>query len=673
MKGFLKKKSFMIVSLAVLAAVMFAALGAVAIATGGFTVDSGRGFSALENIAQDKYYQDFPATVEAWVKVPAGSTAAQGAIFSNYRGDVAMAEYGASFEIAENGKPRVLIDNGAHMYDIKFDANAATGEWTHIAFSFDASGGTVECFVNGASVGINSSLSGVAIADGLTYERPFMVGGSYERYNPQYFKGEINSVAVFADNRSADEILLDCSGGVSDNEDGLISKYDFSGESRDSYTDLSGNGYNLSEKIFLDSSEYTPITDFEYSIAIVGDTQRVTELYPDSLIDMYQWIADNADKEKIQLVLGMGDITEQSLVTQWDNAMKSHKILENAGIPYQLTRGNHDMKTTNPNDSTRMGMNDVFGVYAPYMSQFEGCFEEGDSTNTYRTQRIGDIDYLFLALDYGASDDMLAWADEVVSSHPNHKVIISTHGYEYYTGKKLGFAPNKGTIPAASNDYEFKKYSDNPNVRDYNSAVDMWNEFASKHGNIMLILSGHESADDIVYHTEEGIHGNDVMSFLINPQGADDRFGGVGTVCLFKFSADGRKIYVEYYSVIKEAYFNSVNQFTLTLSDDSYDYHTVEQYKLTSDATCEANAAKTGVCTGCGFVHTEEIVGSMHSHAVSSYIEKTAAGCESNAIESGICVLCQTEVTRERPNTASGHSYKDGECTVCHKNEENPA
>ena len=670
MKGLFKKKPFVIAIAIAVATAVFVALGAVALANGGITVNSGRSFDALENIAQDKYYSEFPQTVEAWVKIPAGATEAQGAVFSNYRGNVAMAEYGASLEVAANGKPGLIIDNGTHSYDIKFDANIATGEWTHIAVVFDKVSGTLECFVNGVSVGTDSSLCGVSIAEEVVSERPFMVGGSYERYNPKYFKGEINSVAVFSAKRSSVQISRDCTAGVSDNEDGLISKYDFSGARSDVYTDLSGNGYGLSEKIFLDSSEYTPVTDFAYSIAIVGDTQRITELYPDKLIDIYQWIADNEEKEKIQLVLGMGDITEQSRVTQWNDAMEAHKILEAAGIPYQLTRGNHDMKTTNPNDSTRIGMNDVFGVYEGYMSQFEGSFEEGDATNTYRTQRIGEVDYLFLALDYGASDAMLAWADGVVSSHPNHKVIISTHGYEYYTGDKLGFDPNKGTIPDASNDYEFKKYSDNPNVRDYNSAVDMWNSFASKHGNIMLILSGHEGADDIVYHTEEGIHGNDVTSFLINPQGADDKFGGVGTVCLFKFSADGTKIYIEYYSVIREAYFKSVNQITLTLSDDSYEYHTVDQYKLVSDATCESNAVKSGVCTGCGHIHTVEIEGSSHSHIISDYKEKVSADCDSNAIESGKCVLCRKEISRERPNTAKGHSYDGGECTVCHKEED---
>ena len=531
------------------------------------TSKGGRQFSELENIAMDKSFSAIPYTFEAWVKVPEGYTERAGAIISNYRGTYDWCDEGMAMEIYENGKPRLFVDNGSRSCDAKFDVNIATGEWTHVAIIINLGSGVAECFINGESVGTSYAMMGLTSLNEEIISRPFMIGGSYERYNPQAFKGEIGTVEVFSSMRSAEDIKRDFERGVSKGEKDLLVKLDLLGASGDKFTDLSGNGYDVTDKMFLDSDEYTPVTDFAYSLAIVGDTQRITELYPQSLSDIYKWIADNREKEKIQFVIGVGDITEQSKVTEWESAKNALKALEDEGIPYSLARGNHDMKTTNPGDSQRLGMNDVFGDYTSYTSQFGG-FYGNDITNSWRAQTIGEIDYLFITLDYGASDDMLRWASEVVSAHPEHKVIVTTHGYEYYSGDKLGFNPGKGTIPAAANDYEFKKYADNPNVRDYNSAVDMWNDFASKHENIFLILSGHEGADDIIYHTETGVHGNSVTSFLINPQGADDKFGGVGTVCLFKFSQDGKTIYIEYYSVMKEAYFKSVNQITLTLSDN---------------------------------------------------------------------------------------------------------
>ena len=663
------KRKIIAVILSLAAVIMvFAALASGAFASS-LTVESGRSFTALESIAQSGVYDTFPGTVEAWVKFPSATDAA-GVIFSNYREAYNGAKYGVSFELAENAQPRILIDNGDHTFDIKFASVSGAGEWVHIAFVSDAEAGAFTCYVNGAEIGKDTTSMATAVSEGVYTERPFIVGGSYERNNTKYFKGEINSLAVFSDMRSSSEVAYDYSAGIPNTEEGLISKYDFSAAA-DSYTDLSGNGFDLTDRTFLTKEEYLPKTDFAYSFAIIGDTQRLVEKYPDKYHAMYEWLVANAEKEKIEVVLGMGDVTEQSLVTQWEDALLAHKLLEAAGIPYQLTRGNHDMKNTNPADSTRVGMNDVFGVYAPYMAQFEGSFAEGDATNTYFTKKIGEVDYLFLALDYGASDAMLEWANGVVASHPDHKVIVSTHGYEYYSGKKLGFDANKGTIPAASNDYEFSKYSDNPNTRDYNSAVDMWNDFASKHGNIMLILSGHEGSENIIYHTEEGVHGNDVSSFLINPQGIDgtDKYQGLGMVCLFKFSNDGKEIYIEYYSTAKEKYFRMQNQITLTVSDDSYEEHNIERYSLHSSADCENNAKKSGVCVDCGYVHTVEIEGTKLDHAVSAYAPESAAGCESNATESGTCSICDKKVTRERPNTATGHEYESGECKTCHAEE----
>lgn len=658
------------VTVTVLSVILLMALCIFPLAAGVDLTQSGRTFTELENMAMDKSFSEMPSTFEAWIKLPAGRTERSGAVISNYRASYDWCDEGMSIEIHENGKPQLYIDNGEKVYDIKFNANVATGEWVHLAITLDRESGVAECFVNGSSVGTSSALANVNISNEVIAARPLMIGGSYERYNPQYFKGEIGTVEIFADKRTASEISDDYTKGVANNEAGLLAKYDLFGTASEKEIDLSGSGNNLSDKMFLDSTEYTPVTDFAYSFAIVGDTQRVTELYPEHLPSIYRWIADNKDREKIQFVFGLGDITEQSTVKQWEDAKNAIKILEDAGIPYSLARGNHDMKTTNPNDPTRLGMNDVYADYDNYTSQFGG-FYNNDITNSWRAQRVGEIDYLFLTLDYGASDDMLRWAGEVVEAHPNHRVIITTHGYEYYSGDKLGFNPNKGTIPAKTNDYEFKKYADNPNVRDYNSAVDIWNDFASKHGNVFLILSGHEGSDDIIYHTEKGIHGNDVTSFLINPQGADDKFSGLAMVCLFKFSEDGREIYIEYYSLMKESYFKSVNQITVSLSDDEYTLHNIDRYTLLSAASCDSNATKTGTCIGCGYVHTSEIQNTKLSHAVKSYTVTTEADCDSNAIEIGECTLCHKIITRERPNTATGHTILSAgsPCTKCGKSD----
>ena len=142
-------------------------------------------------------------------------------------------------------------------------------------------------------------------------------------------------------------------------------------------------------------------------------------------------------------------------------------------------------------------------------------------------------------------------------------------------------------------------------------------------------------------------------------------------VCLFKFSEDGREIYIEYYSLMKESYFKSLNQITLSIPTKECTEHKITRYSLLSAATCGRNATKIGTCDICGHSETVEIEGTRLPHVVESYVITTKATCERNAVERGLCLLCNQKVTRERPNTATGHNFGAGaaspSCINCGK------
>ena len=59
---------------------------------------------------------------------------------------------------------------------------------------------------------------------------------------------------------------------------------------------------------------------------------------------MTQWIVDNKEKQNIQYVMHTGDIVDSmDRESEWVNADKSMKILEDANIPYGVLAGNHDV------------------------------------------------------------------------------------------------------------------------------------------------------------------------------------------------------------------------------------------------------------------------------------------------------------------------------------------
>lgn len=630
---------------------------------------TGKTFTDNENYIMAKKINEMPQTYEAVIKLNA-SQSEESVIVGNYREDWAWCDEGMKIRVNKDGKPALFLDNGNTAYNAEFNISVATGKWLHLAITFNSTTGVAECFVDGVSKGTSNVLAGVSINGSVLSEREFMVGGDYGRYNKRYFKGQIASLAIFSDVRTASEISNDKANGVSATASDLLALYDLNTLNKEKVVDASGNGYDISEKMYLQNNmftgvnEYSRVTDFAYSFAVVGDTQRMSELYADGLNDMYKWIVNNKNTEKIEYVFGMGDITEQSKVTEWNRAKTSISRLERASMPYSLVRGNHDMKNDYSGDTERQGMNSVFATNAYYVNQFDGFMEEGDVTNSYRAFTVQGTKYLLLTLDYGASDAMLAWAGKVVDNYPDHKVIITTHAYEYYAANKLGTDPGKGSIPGTDNDYDYKKNPTNTAFRDYNNGKQIWDEFAKKHGNIFLILSGHIDSDYVVYHQETGIHGNLVTSILINPQQADTiTAGGIGMVTLLKFSADGTKIFVENYSATKGAYYKTLNQFAITVPTGEYRDHAVSSYTVYSGATCTKNKVERGVCTVCGVTHEKEVLGTARGHLLNGVtVNNNDATCIKNGTKSGICGICGEMGTVEIPSSALGHDFSEHTC-----------
>lgn len=292
-------------------------------------------------------------------------------------------------------------------------------------------------------------------------------------------------------------------------------------------------------------------TDYAYSIAIVGDTQTVVKKDLANgttyLSSIYDWLLANAESKKISYVLGLGDITENDTDEEWTYA-KSHITKLDGKLPYHLVRGN------DPHDSVKQ-FNNYFASHTAYTSTLGGTMADGNIANSYTTFTAGETNYLVLGLDWGPSDDELAWAEGIITSHPEHKVIITTHAYLYSDGTVQ--TADKGVSPNSSGAEDGRN----------NNGDQMWDKLIKKHPNVFMVFSGHNPSADIVYNQTEGEAGNVVTSFLVNPQNFDaGKDGETGMVAMLYFSANGTKVDVEYISTVREQYYNAANQFSLDLS-----------------------------------------------------------------------------------------------------------
>lgn len=302
------------------------------------------------------------------------------------------------------------------------------------------------------------------------------------------------------------------------------------------------------DPIWLEPEEIEEITDYAYTFAFVGDTQKVARYDPDNFHKIYDWIVDVAEEKNLKYVFGLGDITDQDRKEQWEVAIDGIQRLDGV-VPYSLIRGNHD---------------DIMAfvrycTYDSYTSQLDGMYN-GKVLNSYKLLTIGTINYLLLNLDHGPSDAVLKWAGDLIEQYPEHNVIITTHGYIRGNGELL--SPENSTVAPSK-------------TTGINDGPAIWEKLVSKYENIVMVVCGHVGArPQLVNFEVTGDHGNKIQHVLVDPQELDMQAfedpasleiesGTTGLVAMFYFSEDGKTVRVENYSTIQEKYYGEGITFTL--------------------------------------------------------------------------------------------------------------
>ncbi|MBQ7339156.1 MAG: metallophosphoesterase [Clostridia bacterium] len=296
----------------------------------------------------------------------------------------------------------------------------------------------------------------------------------------------------------------------------------------------------------------------EYSIAVIPDIQELSAIYPHKLNTITQWIADNKEKENILFAIDLGDVTWNghtgdtlSSNSEFQNARNAFDMLTEVGIDYSICYGNHDYTPAGRDTS-------MFNKYFPLslfqsFDSYGGTMYEDKSDNTYYTFKGGNTDYLVLAIEYNPDNKTISWANEVVTAHPNHKVIVTTHGYMQGDSAKTPAEENE-LAPAVGADR-------------------LWNQLLKKHENIIMLICGHAwsktYSGDLVMRQDKGEHGNTVYQIMANAQDIDAMRGGVGMLLMLRFSEDGNVIDFNWFSPVSKDYaFREKNQFKLALNNE---------------------------------------------------------------------------------------------------------
>ena len=489
------------------------------------------------------YYLDFERPIHTFVAavdLPSFSSK-ENVICGDYVND--EIEY-VNFSINAAGAPKLSFSTAAgETVHAVFDTVDVRGKLTEVALIHSDT--DVKCYVDGE---LRQTITGdfAYHADAFSEadifdsgrvdpnEQYFMLGGESNKENNGFFSGGLSFVGLYAEPLTEGELTAVRTLGAAAELDSTVAYYDVANAKPGRIDDQSGNGVHLA-RLLLNSTRTAsdnlyprtePLGDYAYSFAVVGDIQR--QVMKDEPVGStkwtsryFDWLVDNKDEKKIKYVLGMGDITQNDIDSEWVLVKSQITKLDAAGIPYSLIMGNHD--SVPQLDKYFADPTDDF-----YTSRVSGYYEEGSLGNYYINFEVGSTKYMVMNFVFGPSDEALEWASEIVEAHPDRRVIVTTHAYMNWDGTTLDagdYAPPRG--------------------ENANNGEKIWEKFASQHENIMLVLSGHISSSEVVARQDIGVHGNTVTQMLVDPQAMHVRSA---MICMLYFNEDGSKVDVEWIS-----------------------------------------------------------------------------------------------------------------------------
>jgi len=278
-----------------------------------------------------------------------------------------------------------------------------------------------------------------------------------------------------------------------------------------------------------------------FTLILLPDTQFYCEKYPDIFYQQTRWVADNVERLNCKFVIHLGDIVDNNDDTsQWRVAQKAMSTLDKK-IPYCFAVGNHDMPTKLFNENFPLGR---------YKNEkwFGGSFDQTND-NTYHFFSAAGMDFMILCLQYDPNEPKLVeWANKTIEQHPNHRVIVVTHGFL-----------NRSRMVS--------------------EGTQVWNNVVRKHKNIFLVLCGHLTPGR---RMDKGDNGNIVNIMLADYQNTEN--GGSGWLRILKFIPQENKIESRTFSTMKNRFFVE--------GDDKYSKEPVNNFDLAYEMSASLSAIR---------------------------------------------------------------------------------
>ena len=206
------------------------------------------------------------------------------------------------------------------------------------------------------------------------------------------------------------------------------------------------NGEEVSFTVEIQASEYAEngklrvavapllVDNGSDTLAWISDTQYYTqrqELKDEAIYErMTTWLKEQYEQGTISYVAHTGDIVEtSSSEEQYIFASAAQDILDQAGVPNGVVSGNHDVGADIENLNYDLYQKYFGALRYSGQSWYGGSY--GDNTSHYDLVTVAGHDMIILYLGMGmeATDETIAWANDVLEQYSHRTAIIATHEY----------------------------------------------------------------------------------------------------------------------------------------------------------------------------------------------------------------------------------------------------
>lgn len=265
--------------------------------------------------------------------------------------------------------------------------------------------------------------------------------------------------------------------------------------------------------------------NYDFAFAWMTDTQYYVENWPYHFTQQNEWLVDIADEWDVRYTIHTGDLVDEyELNEQWLVADSAMKILDDAGMPYGVLGGNHDVAAGNQE----------YGNYWKYFGEqrfadkpwYGGSYNNNLGHYDLLTENGQDMIILYMSWDI--YEEEINWMNQVLAQYSDRMAIIALHRYT--------------NVKMTNNTY-----------LDYAGKV-LQENVVAKNPNVIAVINGHYhgSAIETTAFDDNGDGIDDRQVYQICTDYQSDVEGGSEYIKFLYFDLQNNKVYMNSYSPYRE-------------------------------------------------------------------------------------------------------------------------